>query len=223
MRLLLVEDEPHLARLIKRNVAAGGFLIDQVDTLADAEEAAKSVPYALVLLDRRLPDGDGLSAIPALRRARPAIPVIVLTALDSVNARVEGLDGGADDYLAKPFALDELLARIRAALRRVGGEMPPPIVCGRLAFDVSARTASVGDAPVTLNRRETALLEGLMLRSGRVVNRPALMERIYGLDDDVQENALDALVSRLRRRCAELDAGVAIHTVRGLGYLIRPQ
>ena len=223
MRVLLVEDEPHLARLIRRNVTASGFLVDQVGSLADATEAAKLAPYALVLLDRRLPDGDGLSAIPALRRAIPAIPVIVLTALDAVSARVEGLDGGADDYLVKPFALDELLARIRAALRRVGGQTPPPIVCGRLAFDTGARTASVGGEPATLNRREIALLEGLMLRAGRVVNRAALMERIYGFDDDVQDNALDALVSRLRRRCAELEAGVAIHTVRGLGYLIRAE
>jgi DNA-binding response OmpR family regulator len=175
-----------------------------------------------VLLDRRLPDGEGLAVIPSLRRSNPGVPVIVLTALDSIGARVEGLDRGADDYIVKPFAFAELLARMRAALRRPGGDPPPPILCGGLAFDTAERTATLNGTPQVLTRRELALLEGLMLRVGRVVTRDALMQRIYGFDDDVQENTFDALVSRLRRRFAEQGAGVAIHTVRGIGYMIGP-
>jgi DNA-binding response OmpR family regulator len=221
LRILLVEDEAELANLILRNVGAKGFAIDRVKTVAEARDAAGAAPYALVLLDRRLPDGDGLSAIPDLRRAHPAIPIIILTALDAIDARVAGLDGGADDYLVKPFALDELLARMRAALRRPGGVPPPPVICGRLTFEPMERVVRAGGAPVTLSRRELALLEALILRAGRVVPRAALIEQVYNFDDEIQENTFDALVARLRRRCAELNAGVTIHTVRGLGYILR--
>ncbi len=221
MRILLVEDEAELANLILRNVAAKGFAIDRARTLAEARDAAGAAPYALVLLDRRLPDGDGLSAIPALRHAHPAIPIIILTALDAIDARVAGLDSGADDYLVKPFALDELLARMRAALRRPGGAPPPAVTCGRLSYDLMERAVRVGGEPVALSRRELALLEALIMRAGRVVRRAALIEQVYNFDDEIQENTFDVLVARLRRRCAELDAGVTIHTVRGLGYMMR--
>jgi DNA-binding response OmpR family regulator len=221
LRILLVEDEAELANLILRNVATKGFAIDRARTLAEARDAAGTAPYALVLLDRRLPDGDGLSAIPDLRHAHPAIPIIILTALDAIDARVAGLDSGADDYLVKPFALDELLARMRAALRRPGGAPPPAVTCGRLTYDLTERVVRVGGEPVALSRRELALLEALIMRAGRVVPRAALIEQVYNFDDEIQENTFDALVARLRRRCAELDAGVTIHSVRGLGYMMR--
>lgn len=220
MRVLLVEDEPEMARLVAVNVGAAGFTVDQVTSIGDADTALKVARYALVLLDRRLPDGDGLTLIGRIRRVQPGVPVIVLSALDAVLDRVRGLDKGADDYLPKPFDTDELLARIRAALRRPGAEDAPPIACGRLAFDLSSRSVTIGGSPLTLKRRELSLLESLIRRAGRVVQRETLVEEIYGFDDDIQSNTLDAHVSRLRARLADLGAGVLIHPIRGVGYLL---
>jgi DNA-binding response OmpR family regulator len=221
MRILLVEDEPELAALLSRSLATLGFAVDRVGRLDEAAAAARGAAYAVVILDRRLPDGDGIAAIPEFRRLQPGVPVIVLTALDSVAARVAGLDGGADDYMVKPFALDELLARIRAALRRPGGAPQPAIRCGGLSFAPAERTLHAKGEPIALTRRELALIETLMQRQGRVVARDLLMDAIYSYDDEVSPNAFDVLVYRLRRRVAALEAGVEILTMRGLGVMIR--
>lgn len=218
MRILVVEDETDMQRLIAASLAAAGFVVDSVGTLADAEAAASTAPYALLVLDRRMPDGDGASRLGTLRALQPGVPIILVSALDAVADRIRGLDGGADDYLTKPFAADELLARMRAALRRPGAGAPPPIVCGRLRFLPASREVFLHGMPLILKRRELALLEALIRRVGRVVQRDTLLEEIYGFDDDVQSNTLDAHVSRLRARLAP--GGVAIHPVRGVGYLM---
>jgi DNA-binding response OmpR family regulator len=220
MRILLVEDEPEMARLIAARLVAEGFVADWVTSLAEAEAATAIARYALVLLDRRLPDGDGAAFLRVLRRAQPGVPVILVSALDAIGERVAGLDAGADDYLTKPFDTQELLARIRAALRRPGGAAPPPITLGRIAFDPAMRQVAVGGQPVVLRRRELAILEALIGRAGRVVPRPLLVDAVFGFDDQVQENTLESHISRLRGRLTSLGAGVAIHPVRGVGYLL---
>src|SRR5262245_28826722 len=223
MRVLVVEDEPEMAKLVAQSVAAQGFAVDSVASLDEAQAAIKLAQYALVLLDRRLTDGDGLSFLHQLRGEHPGTPVIVLSALDSVTDKVKGLDAGADDYLTKPFDEAELRARIRAALRRPGAEPQPPITCGRLRYDPSNREVSVNGNLVFLHRRELALLETLMRRARRVVQRSTLINDVYGFESEPSSNTLDAHISRLRNRFARLDARVVIHTLRGVGYMLDEQ
>ena len=220
MRVLLVEDEPEISALVAAEVARAGFTVDRVASY-DAAEAALSVGrYAVVLLDRRLPGGDGLGLLRDTRAHQPGTPVIMMTALDDTPEVIRGLDAGADDYLTKPLNLAELLARIRAALRKAGSLRQPPIQCGRLTFDADSREVGVGGVPLLLKRRELSVLESLIRRMGRVVQRETLLDEVYGFDDDVQSNTLDAHISRLRHRLTEAGADVAIHPVRGVGYML---
>lgn len=221
-RILLVEDDPALATEVARAVEREGWTVDRVSRLSEAVEAVLQARFRAVLLDRRLPDGDGLALIPILRSRPPSPQVIVLTARDEISDRVQGLDAGADDYLVKPFALGELLARLRVACRRRPEAGPPqPIKVGRLTFDPVTREAEVGGVPFPLQRRELALLSVLTMRAGRVVQRTHLDSELYGFDSDVSPNALETHVSRLRRRLQDLDAGVELRTIRGVGYLLQ--
>jgi two-component system, OmpR family, response regulator len=220
MRILMVEDNAELAREISGQIARSGFLADHVASIEDAREAIETNAYSLVLLDRRLPDGDGVSLLPGIRAAQPGVRILILSAADATRDKVLGLDAGADDYLTKPFEPDELMARIRASLRRPGYEAAPPIAYGELTFDPQSREVRAHGKPVLLQRRELALLEALMRRAGRVVLRDALIEAVFGIDDDIHWNSLNVLVSRLRRRLAELEAGLDIHSTRGIGYLL---
>lgn len=221
MRVLLVEDEPELRRTLAARLGQHGFVVDQFGSLGDAIEAVMGADYRAVLLDRRLPDGDGLSLLPVLRTRKSPPPVIVLTALDDIPDRVTGLDAGADDYLIKPFAFDELLARLRVLLRRTGlPESSPKVTVGHLQYDLAEREARIGGTSLTLPRRELAILDTLMRRAGRVVMREHLEAQVYGFDDEISSNALEAHVSRLRRRLGEAGAGVVLHGVRGIGYMV---
>ncbi len=220
MRILLIEDEAEMARLLASRLASEGFVIDRERTLDDALSAARRTAYQLILLDRRLPDGDGLSLLPTLRGIQPGVRVIVLTALDALQERVSGLDAGADDYLIKPFEEEELFARIRACLRRPGSEVPPPVVVGALTFDFVSREATIAGHTISLRRRELLLLEALIRRAGRVTPREALFEAAYCQEDLVQPHALDSLVWRLRRRLKQMEAGVTIHLVKGIGFAL---
>jgi len=221
MRILLVEDEAEMAGALASALKRYDMIVDHVPTLAEAEEAISADVHAAVLLDRQLPDGDGLALIPKLRARADGVPIIVLTARGELADRVAGLDSGADDYLAKPFAVEELLARLRAVLRRPAGVQPDIIRAGRLAFDFGHREASVDGAPLELPRRELLVLEALVRRMGRTVLRSALEEAVYSFDDEIQSNSLDAHVSRLRRKLADGNAGAEIHGIRGVGYLLR--
>jgi DNA-binding response OmpR family regulator len=222
-RILLVEDDPALAREIVCALERDQWLIDHVASLGEAFEAVIQFPYRVILLDRRLPDGDGIGLIPAAKSRASPPSIIFLTARDDLADRVEGLDAGADDYLVKPFALEELLARLRAASRRAGQvSRPAAIEVARLSYDAQTREVRASGRAIALPRRELALLELLVGRAGRVVQRAHLESEIYGLDVEVSANALEALVSRLRRRLDDEDAGVELRTVRGVGYMLQP-
>ena len=221
MRVLLVEDEPDMACALAAALKRYDMVVDLIATLADAEEAVTSNAYDAILLDRQLPDGDGLSLIPKLRMKGLSVPVIVLTARGELADRVAGLDGGADDYLGKPFAVEELLARLRAVLRRPADLSSETVRLGRLSFDLGNREASVGGQPLDLPRRELLVLETLLRRMGRTVPRSSLEEAVYSIDDEIQSNALDTHVSRLRRKLSEAQADIEIHAIRGVGYLLK--
>jgi DNA-binding response OmpR family regulator len=222
VRILLVEDQPELGATLAERLKAEGYVVDLAASLGEAIEAVLGADYRLVLLDRRLPDGDGLSLLPVLRTRPTSPPAIVLTALDDVPDRVAGLDAGAEDYLIKPFALDELLARIRVLLRRSGaGSRTPSVVVGGLEYDLGSREARIDGLPLPLPRRELAILDALARRAGRVVMREHLESQVYGYDDEISSNALEAHISRLRKRLSEAGAGVMLHGVRGIGYMLR--
>lgn len=197
------------------------IVVDHVSSLADAIEAVLNDVHAAVLLDRQLPDGDGLALIPKLRAKGTSIPVIVLTARGDLADRVTGLNSGADDYLAKPFAVEELLARLRAVLRRPADVAADVMQVGRLSFDFDNRVAAIAGEPLTLPRRELLVLETLLRRIGRTVQRSSLEEAVYSFDDEIQSNALDTHISRLRRKLTDADAGLEIHAIRGIGYLLK--
>jgi DNA-binding response OmpR family regulator len=221
VRVLLVEDEPEMAAALGVALARHDMVVDPVANLAQARAMLQAGVHDAVLLDRQLPDGDGLSLIPWLRARGDGVPVLVLTARGDLADRIAGLDDGADDYLGKPFALEELLARLRALLRRPAQMQADVVRVGRLAFDLGHREVTVAGQPLPLRRRELLVVEALVKRMGRMVLRSVLMEAVFGIDDDIQSNALDTHISRVRRKFAETGAGVVINGIRGVGYLLR--
>jgi DNA-binding response OmpR family regulator len=220
MRLLLVEDNERLAHFLAMGLGTEGFAVDNVGLIDDAEAALVAMRFDAILLDLGLPDGDGLDLLKRLRAKNDTTPILVTTARGDLGDRLKGLDGGADDYLIKPFEIAELAARLRALLRRPGAVMSRQIELGNLCFDAENRTATVEGRALALGRRETDLLEALIRRSGRAIAKSALENAIYGLIGEVEPNALEVLVSRLRRRLTEAGATAHIHTLRGIGYLM---
>ncbi len=223
MRILLVEDELQLAGTLRAALERERFVVDFADRLSTAREAAALAAFELVLLDRTLPDGDGLSLVPVLRASNPGLAIIVLSARGDVSDRVTGLDEGADDYLIKPFSLDELLARIRAVRRRPADLANDEVRAGSLIFDLTNEEATVAGLRLDLPRRELRVLAALIRRRGRTVLRETLEQSVFGFDDEVQSNTLDSHISRLRRKLADARAGVEIHAIRGVGYLLRDE
>jgi DNA-binding response OmpR family regulator len=220
VRVLIVEDETRIAEILTAALQRLGFAIDAVSRCADAREALSLTPYDAVVLDLGLPDGDGLGVLAHLRSVRNQTPILVLTARDTVEDRVCGLNAGADDYLVKPFAVAELVARINALLRRPGGALGAILHAGNIAFDTIERSVGIDDRPLLLSRRECAVLEHLMRRLGRVVPKSVLEERLYGIDDELTSNAVPVHVHHLRRKLESASATAEIHTVRGVGYLL---
>ncbi|MGC4389831.1 MULTISPECIES: response regulator transcription factor [unclassified Agrobacterium] len=221
MRLLLVEDEREMAAALSAALHRFDIIVDTVGTLDLARHAIMDGVHDLVVLDRQLPDGDGIQLIEDLRLLPVTPPVIVLTAQGSLADRVNGLNLGADDYLAKPFAVEELLARIRALMRRPAGAVTMTAKLGRLEFCFETREVRIMGEFLPLTRRELLILEALLRRQGRTVLRSLLEEAVYNFDDEIQSNALDSHISRLRRKLAAADAGLEVHGIRGVGYLLR--
>jgi len=223
MRVLLIEDHERLARSIVDGLAGSGFGVDFFMTAAEGASAANIASYDALILDLGLPDRDGFDLIKDLRAAADRTPILILTARDGVDDRVEGLDRGADDYLVKPFAMKELAARLRALLRRPGGPLGTTIGIGKLSLDTAARQLKVNGQTVAIPRRELDGLELLMRRADQVVPKRLFEDSVYGMSAEVTPNTIEALVSRLRRRLEAIGAGVAIHTLRGIGYLLKEE
>ena len=220
MRLLVVEDEPELAALMRGALERGGFAVDLAPDLAQTEDHLAVAEYDAVILDLGLPDGDGLSFLRRLRERGSALPVLVLTARDGPEDRVIGLDAGADDYLVKPFHMPELLARVRALLRRPNAALGVTLGLGNLVFDTTTRQARVDGEDIGLSVREAAMLELLLRRQSCVVTREALEQGLYSFGAQLGSNAMEVLVHRLRRRLTDTAATLCVHTVRGVGYLL---
>lgn len=216
MRLLLVEDDRMIGRALKQGLSDAGMVVDWVTDVSAAELALLHDVYALVLLDLGLPGPDGMTLLKQLRARQHPISVLIITARDSLNDRLAGLNAGADDYLLKPFDLDELIARIRAVVRRSHHTGTPWLECGALRLDPEQKTVTLHGEPVALSAREFAVLETLMQRPGTVISRAQLEDSLYGWEHEIGSNAIEVHLHHLRRK---LGAHV-IGNVRGLGYKV---
>ncbi|MBN9442452.1 MAG: response regulator transcription factor [Bosea sp.] len=221
MRALIVEDEPALMDFLCTLLTNAGLVVDRTASIDAALSALRAAPFDIAVIDRRLPDGDGLSIVKAMSAQDPRPAFLLLTARDAKADVVEGLNGGADDYLVKPFEPDELLARLRVIARRRHPKRSLVLAAGNLSLDLEGRSASVGKEPLELRRREALILEALVQRAGRVVTRDVLIEAVYGFDDLIESNTLEAQISRLRRKLRDAGARVEITSLRGIGYMLR--
>jgi len=217
MRILLVEDDPMIGEAVSVALKDAAYAVDWVKDGVTAGDVLKQDEHQAVLLDLGLPKCDGLEVLRRLRRVGNGIPVIVITARDGVEDRIKGLDVGADDYLVKPFDVNELLARLRAIVRRQGGQATPMLTNGQVSLDPATREAAGGDAMVVLSAREFALLHALLLRPGRIFTRQELETHIYGWNEEVESNAVDFLIHGVRKK---LGAEV-IKNVRGAGWMVK--
>jgi DNA-binding response OmpR family regulator len=220
MRLLVVEGDQQLAEALTKGLQAAGYEIDRLATSADARVALTTTRYAALMIDLDLLDRDGLSILREIRHRKDPLPVLVLTARAGVHDGVNALRSGADDYVAKPFDFEELLARLEALLRRPAQFLGNLLQVGNLAFDIETRQTFIDDNPQVLSGRESAVLELLMRRKGRVVPKKAVEDQIFGLSGAVASNAVEVYVHRLRKQLSKHNAKIAIRTIRGVGYLI---
>lgn len=220
VRILIVEDNARISGLTASGLQRIGFSCDCAATLTDATYALELTHYSALVVDLGMPDGEGTAWLVDQRKAGLQAPVIMLTARSALGDRVKGLDAGADDYLIKPFAIEELAARLRALLRRPGSRADPIISLGSIRFDTSSRHGTCEGSSLHLTQREAALLELLMSRAGSVVTRGQIENSIYTFEESVTPNALEVLVSRLRRKLAAQGAEEMLVTLRGIGYLM---
>jgi two-component system, OmpR family, response regulator len=221
MRSLVIEDEPQIGAYLGRLLGQLQGIVDIVASISDARLALSNFQYDLAIIDRMLPDGDALDIVTALSQLPERPAIIMLTAKDTKEDVIDGLNCGADDYLGKPFEPQEFIARVRAVLRRPRLLVPSVLSFGNVELRVGTNEAIVANNKVLLRRREALILGALLMRRDRVVTRAALIEEIYGFDDEIESNTLEAQVSRLRKRLAELGGDVEIRSMRGIGYILR--
>jgi two-component system response regulator TctD len=219
MRILVVEDNIELAQWLGRTLRKEQYTVDCLDNGAAADFALQSEKYSLVILDLNLPKMDGKEVLRRLRARQDATPVLVLTANNTIQSRVSELDQGADDYMAKPFEIEELEARIRVLLRRSSGQANPMVTCGDLTYNSNTREFQISQQPLALTPRERAVLDVLMRKAGTTVTKHALAQSLFSLDEDVSTDAIEIYVHRLRKKLEHSSA--KIMTLRGLGYLLR--
>lgn len=220
MRLLLVEDDNELAKLLESLLKSNDYVIDLAENLAIARAAVLDNEYDIILLDRMLPDGEGLELLRFCKSKNIQTRVLVLSALNELGDRVDGLDLGADDYLAKPFEPEELLARLRASLRHPLEQQERLIEAGNLTYNTKQRDLQINGEPLILPRREMLVIELLLRRFKHVVTREAIESSIYGYDDEILSNSLESHISKLRKNLSSHETGLTIHTVRGVGYML---
>lgn len=220
MRLLVVEDNAELGALLTKGLEAEGFAVDHAETAEEASDAMRDMRYAAVVLDLGLPDRDGSSILREVRGRRDSTPILVLTARGGVHDRIAGLQSGADDYLVKPFAFEELVARLRALLRRPGEMLGRVLQTANLALDTDGRQAFVDGRAELMSAQELTLLEILLRRAGKVVPKSYIEDQLFGMTSEVGKSAVEVSIYRLRKRLEAMGAKVEIHTVRGLGYLL---
>lgn len=220
MRILLAEDDRQLAEALARRLAVAGHAVDVFPSVADAEAAWTLAPYDLAIIDVMLEDGDGRDLVKTIRAAGLATPTLILTARDEIGDRVAGLDAGADDYLVKPFATDELLARLRALGRRTGDLTASEFRIGNLTYTPLTTTLVVGDQLVRLTAMEHAALDYLLRAGDRITPKGRMGEKLYSFDDDWTENAVESVIHRLRKKLSGAGATVELKALRGLGYLL---
>lgn len=216
MRILLVEDDRMIGEAISVALRDAAYAVDWTRDGETALQAIANQEYQAILLDLGLPKLDGCTVLQRVRAMGSDLPVIIISARDALSDRIEGLDLGADDYLVKPFAMDELLARLRAIIRRQGGQGSPVLSSGSLQLDLSTHIAQLGEVSVLLSRREFALLQALLLRPGAILSRAQLEERLYGWGEEIESNSIDFLIHALRKK---LGAEV-IKNVRGAGWMV---
>lgn len=216
MRILLIEDDYVLGAAIRDQVSADGHGVDWMQRLDDARAALDTMEYGLILLDLNLPDGRGLDLLKSLRQRGNPVPVIITTAQDQIAIRIEGLNAGADDYLVKPFDLDEMTARVSAVARRYAGISAPQLTVGEASINLATKTVTVGGKPIAVTAREWAVLARLLGRRGGIVTKPEIEDSLYPFGAEIEGNAVEVYVSRLRKKLGQ----DVITTVRGLGYRI---
>lgn len=219
MRLLIIEDNQRLCQAVAESLRAQGFAVDTAASGAEGLRVWRATEYDAAVLDLMLPDGSGLDALKEMRDRGNMTPVLILTALGTIEDRVRGLDCGADDYLVKPFAMQELIARLRALLRRPGAALGRTLTLRSVKLDTSARLASVGETQLDLTRSELVVLEALLRNQGRVLSKERLAECLYDFEQERSANSVETQVHRLRKKLAAAGADVSLRTLRGLGYL----
>ena len=221
MRVLITEDDPNLAEALQFSLRQCGYAVDCISNGALADQALKDNVFDLLILDLGLPKLDGFEVLRRLRKHNSKLPVLILSGRETPNEKVQGLDLGADDYLVKPFSLDELHARVRALLRRSCGAGTPCITHAHLSYDTVERVATVNGKSIELSAQETAVLEALLNRFGKVVSKEQMVEQLYNYDHDVGHNAIEVYIHRLRRKID--GSGITVRTLYGRGYMLEDQ